>query len=226
MKRSVFIFIGLLSGLLLASEKIEYRDAQGRLQDSARAQNGKVEYRNAQGRLQGSARAQNGKTEYRDAQGRFQGSAREVNGKTEYRDAQGRLQGSARNVNGKIEYRDAQGRLQGTAREVNGKMEYRDAQGRLHGSKRTRGWCSVSVGLLKSATGDVVEKPQVMCKESGGLLKRFRRCCPGNIAETQRELGRNARPISPIFPNSRAQGAFRCGAWQKSVALTWCESCD
>ena len=138
MKRSVFIFISLLSGLLLASEKIEYRDAQGRLQGSARAQNGKVEYRDAQGRLQGSARAQNGKTEYRDAQGRFQGSAREVNGKTEYRDAQGRLQGSARKVNGKIEYRDAQGRLQGTAREVNGKMEYRDAQGRLHGSKRTR----------------------------------------------------------------------------------------
>ena len=103
MKRSVFIFISLLSGLLLASEKIEYRDAQGRLQGSARAQNGKVEYRDAQGRLQGAARAQNGKTEYRDAQGRFQGSAREVNGKTEYRDAQGRLQGSARKVNGKIE---------------------------------------------------------------------------------------------------------------------------
>ena len=76
MKRSVFIFISLLSGLLLASEKIEYRDAQGRLQGSARKVNGKIEYRDAQGRLQGTAREVNGKMEYRDAQGRLHGSKR------------------------------------------------------------------------------------------------------------------------------------------------------
>jgi hypothetical protein len=56
MKIKLLVCLCLLAGLLLSAGKEEFRDAQGRLQGTAREKNGKIEYRDAQGRLQGTKR--------------------------------------------------------------------------------------------------------------------------------------------------------------------------
>lgn len=129
------ILVALCCSIILSAtaQTVRYYDRSGATTGTQRASGSSTQLYGGSGRLEGTARVNNGTVYYYDRSGASAGSQRTSGGTTTFYDSAGRLEGTSRQSGTSTYYYDRSGAMAGSARASGNALNYYDRSGRMSG---------------------------------------------------------------------------------------------